>query len=136
MKLLLDTNIFLEVILDQERANEARTLLSEVEGHEFFISDYSLHSIGLLLFRRGQHEVFRQFLKDMILGVGVTVIALSAKETEGLIQVAQQFGLDFDDAYQYVVAERYGLTIISFDSDFDRTERGRKTPEDLLRGRR
>ena len=136
MKLLLDTNIFLEVILDQERANEARTLLSEVEGHEFFISDYSLHSIGLLLFRRGQHEVFRQFLKDMILGVGVAVIALSAKETEGLIQVAQRFGLDFDDAYQYAVAKRYGLTIISFDSDFDRTERGRKTPEDLLKGRR
>ena len=136
MKLLLDTNIFLEVILDQERANEARTLLSEIEGHEFFISDYSLHSIGLLLFRRGQHEVFRQFLKDMILGVGVAVIALSAKETEGLIQVAQRFGLDFDDAYQYAVAKRYGLTIISFDSDFDRTERGRKTPKDLLKGRR
>jgi len=136
MKLLLDTNIFLEVILDQERAKEARALLSEVKEHEFFISDYSLHSIGLLLFRRGQHEVFRQFLKDMIFGVGVAVIALSAKETEGLIQVAQQFGLDFDDAYQYAVAARYGLTIISFDSDFDRTERGRKTPEDLLRGRR
>jgi len=54
MRLLLDTNIFLEVILDQERAKEARALLSKVEGHEFFISDYSLHSIGLLLFRRGQ----------------------------------------------------------------------------------
>ena len=40
--------------------------------------------------------------------------------------------LDFDDAYQYAVAERYGLTIISFDSDFDRTERGRKPPGDLL----
>ena len=124
------------MILDQERANEARTLLSEVEGHEFFISDYSLHSIGLLLFRRGKHEVFRQFLKDMILGVGVAVIALSAQEMESLIEAAQRFGLDFDDAYQYAVAERYGLTIVSFDSDFDRTERGRKTPEDLLRGRR
>ena len=132
MKLLLDTNIFLEVILDQERANEARTLLSEVEGHEFFISDYSLHSIGLLLFRKGKHEVFRQFLKDMILGVGVAVIALSAQEMESLIEAAQRFGLDFDDAYQHAVAERYGLTIVSFDSDFDRTERGRKTPEDLL----
>ena len=132
MKLLLDTNIFLEVILDQERAKEARALLSEVEEHEFFISDYSLHSIGLLLFRRGQHEVFRQFLKDMILGVGVAVIALSAQEMESLIEAAQRFGLDFDDAYQYAVAERYGLTIVSFDSDFDRTERGRKTPEDLL----
>jgi len=134
MKLLLDTNIFLEVILDQERANEARTLLSEVEGHEFFISDYSLHSIGLLLFRRGQHEVFRQFLKDMILDVGVAVITLSAQEMESLIEVARRFGLDFDDTYQYAVAERYGLTIISFDSDFDRTERGRKTPKELLEG--
>ena len=132
MKLLLDTNIFLEVILDQERANEARTLLSEIEGHEFFISDYSLHSIGLLLFRRGKHEVFRQCLRDMILGVGVAVIALSAQEMESLIEAAQKFNLDFDDAYQYAVAERYGLTIVSFDSDFDRTERGRKTPKDVL----
>ena len=134
MKLLLDTNIFLEVILDQERANEARTLLSKVEEHEFFISDYSLHSIGLLLFRRGKHEVFQRFLKDMILDPGVVVIPLSAQEMERLIDVAQRFHLDFDDAYQYAVAERYGLTIISFDADFDRTEKGRKTPKDLLKG--
>ena len=55
MRLLLDTNIFLEVILEQKRSEEARALLSKVEEHEFFISDYSLHSIGLLLFRRRQH---------------------------------------------------------------------------------
>ena len=132
MRLLLDANIFLEVILDQERAREARALLSKVERHEFFISDYSLHSIGLLLFRRGQDEVFRQFLEDMILGVGVAVIGLSAQQMKAIIQVARRFGLDFDDAYQYVVAEHYGLAIVSFDSDFDRTERGRKTPKDVL----
>ena len=134
MKLLLDTNIFLEVILGQERANEARTLLSKVEEHEFFISDYSLHSIGLLLFRRGKHEVFRRFLKDMILDPGVVVITLSAQEMERLIDVAQRFHLDFDDAYQYAVAERYDLTLVSLDSDFDRTKRGRKVPKDLLEG--
>ena len=93
MRLLLDTNIFLEVILDQESAEEARTLLSKVEEHEFFLSDYSLHSIGLLLFRSGQHEIFRQFLIDMILEAGVIIIALSAQEMEGVIQVAQRFGL-------------------------------------------
>jgi len=134
VKLLLDTNIFLEVILGQERANEARTLLSKVEEHEFFISDYSLHSIGLLLFRRGKHEVFRRFLKDMILDPGVVVITLSAQEMERLIDVAQRFHLDFDDAYQYAVAERYDLTLVSLDSDFDRTKRGRKVPKDLLEG--
>ena len=31
-------------------------------------------------------------------------------------------------ANDHVVAECYGLTIVSFDGDFDRTERGRKTP--------
>ncbi|SFM80308.1 type II toxin-antitoxin system VapC family toxin [Thermodesulforhabdus norvegica] len=134
MKLLIDTNIFLEVILEQEKVKEAQALLSQVEKHKFFISDYSLHSIGLLLFRRRQHEVFRRFLKDMILEAGVTVIALAAQEMEDIIQAAQQFGLDFDDAYQYAVAADYNLTIVSFDSDFDRTERGRKTPKDLLEG--
>jgi hypothetical protein len=47
---------------------------------------------------------------------------------------AQRFNLDFDDAYQYVAAEKYGLTIVSFDSDFDRTERKKETPAEVLAG--
>lgn len=39
--------------------------------------------------------------------------------------------LDFDDAYQYVAAEKYTLTLVSFDADFDRTERGKKTPGEI-----
>jgi predicted nucleic acid-binding protein len=31
------------------------------------------------------------------------------------------------------VAEKHDLTIVSFDHDFDRTERGRKTPKEVLR---
>jgi hypothetical protein len=42
------------------------------------------------------------------------------------------FNLDFDDAYQYVAAEKHDLTLVSFDADFDRTDRGRKTPADIL----
>jgi hypothetical protein len=52
MKCLVDTNIFLEVILDQDQADFAKQFLSQAHQHEFCISDYSLHSIGLLLFRR------------------------------------------------------------------------------------
>ena len=48
---------------------------------------------------------------------------------------AQKFSLDFDDAYQYVAAEKYGLAIISFDADFDRTDLERKTPEEVLASR-
>jgi predicted nucleic acid-binding protein len=44
----------------------------------------------------------------------------------------EELGLDFDDAYQYVAAEKRDLTLVSFDSDFDRTRRGRKTPGEVL----
>lgn len=37
-----------------------------------------------------------------------------------------------DDAYQYAAAERYGVEIVSFDGDFDGTERGRVTPADIV----
>jgi hypothetical protein len=132
VRLLIDTNIVLEVILEQTRAEEARALLVKTEENEFFISDYALHSIGLLLFRRKQHHVFRRFLNDMMLRAGMMIASLSVEDMVAVIKAAQRFDLDFDDAYQYAVAERYGLTIVSFDADFDRTERGRKTAAEVL----
>jgi predicted nucleic acid-binding protein len=50
-----------------------------------------------------------------------------------MVDTMYQFRLDFDDAYQYVGAEKYGLTLVSFDTDFDRTKLGRKTPDEVLR---
>lgn len=38
-----------------------------------------------------------------------------------------------DDAYQYVAAAKYGFTIVSFDSDFDQTHCGRKTPAEIVK---
>lgn len=102
------------------------------DDHELFVSDYAVHSIGLLLFRRKQHDIFREFVKDMIFDTGIEMMSLFAEDMDAVINRAQRFRLDFDDAYQYVTSERYNLTIISFDNDFDRTERGRKTPAEVL----
>jgi len=132
VRLLIDTNIFLEVILEQAKAEEAQALLVKTEEHEFFISDYALHSIGLLLFRQKQHHVFQEFVNDMMFQAGMMVASLSVEDMVSVIEVAQRFGLDFDDAYQYAVAEKYGLTIVSFDADFDHTEQGRKTAGEIL----
>lgn len=131
MKLLLDTNIFLEVLLGQNRAEEARSLLLKYDNHELHISDFSLHSIGLLVFRQKQHAVYRQFLNDMLFTSGIKVSSISAEDMESVIDAAQKFSLDFDDAYQYAVALKYNLTIVSFDKDFDRTEKGKKIPSDI-----
>ena len=132
MRLLIDTNIFLEVILEQARAEEAQTFLGRNEEHEFFLSDFSLHSVGILLFRRKRHQVFRQFLTDMMAQAGMELLSVPVSDMDAVALVAERFDLDFDDAYQYTVAERRNLTVVSFDSDFDRTDRGRRTPAQIL----
>jgi len=68
-------------------------------------------------------------VKDVIIKTGITVIGLDPEEVLALAEVSKRFRLDFDDSYQYAVAQKYGLQIISFDADFDRTEKGRKIPE-------
>lgn len=132
MRLLLDANIALEIIFDQERAQEAKGLLARTKEHQFFISNYAFHTIGTILFGKKQQDGFGAFVKDFIMGSGVDVISLSEDEMEAVIKVSKEYDLDFDDAYQYVVAEKNNLTLVSFDKDFDRTKRGRKTPSEIL----
>ena len=132
MRLLVDTNIVLEVILEQAKAGQARALLEKTEEHEFFLTDYSLHSIGLLLFRKGQHSVFREFFEDMMVHAGMILVSVRVEDMGSVIEAAERFNLDFDDAYQYAAAGKYSLTLLSFDADFDRTERGRETPEEIV----
>ena len=132
MRLLVDTNLFIEVLLNQASAGDARTFLENRKGHKLYVSDFALHSIGLLLFRHNQHQVFRQFLQDVIDRVGIGMVSLSAPEMDALVDVAAKFNLDFDDAYQYSAARRHGLKIVSFDADFDRTTEGRLLPTDVL----
>ena len=132
MNLLLDSNVFLEVILERDKADEARALLGNMEAHEFFVSDFSLHSIGIFFCRRKQNDVFRGFLRDIVMGIGVIEASLSAEDLESVVDEADKYNLDFDDAYQYAAAKKHNLTLVSFDSDFDRTDRGRLSPGDVL----
>jgi len=60
------------------------------------------------------------------------MISLLAEDMEAVVNAARRFNLDFDDTYQYATAEKYNLTLMSFDSDFDQTEWGRKTPGKVL----
>jgi len=43
-------------------------------------------------------------------------------EMEKVINAQKKFSLDFDDAYQYVSAQKNELKLVSFDTDFDKTD--------------
>ena len=128
---LVDTNIFLEALLEQQKAKEVRSFFQKVDLGEIFITDLSLHSIGIVLFGLGKLELFNSFLDDMIID-GIEILSLQPEGLKLLYNIAQKFKLDFDDAYQYSVADKYNLQLISFDRDFDRTKRKKKEPSEIL----
>ena len=128
---LLDTNIWLEALLDQDKAAEVRLLLKAKDAGRFALTEFSLYSLGVILTRLKKDAAFLDFLSDTLEDSAVRVIRLDTADLKGVPSVCRKFGLDFDDAYQYVAASKYDLTPVSLDSDFDRTERGRRTPAEL-----
>lgn len=129
---LLDTNIFLELLLDQKDAGSVRALLSTKNPEEIGISDLAFHSIGIILYQKNAAPLFSDFVGDLFGEGGISILALGSEDMKRLENVSLAFSLDFDDAYQYVVAEKFGLALISFDTDFDRTDRKRILPADVL----
>ena len=109
-------------------------MLEHVTSENLRITDFAFHSIGVVLKRLNRPEALLTFVQDTFIDGGVALVRLAPTDMQGLVQVADRFNLDFDDAYQYVAAENHDLTLVSFDGDFDRTERGKKTPTEILAG--
>jgi len=129
---LLDTNIILELLLEQEHSGDVERLFAEVPAERLFVTDFSLYSIGIILFRNKRSDAFVRVVGDLFLETNVSLIRLDPADMKQVEQAARRFRLDFDDAYQCVAAKKFDLTLLSFDADFDRTERGRKTPAEVL----
>ncbi len=129
---LVDTNVWLESLLEQERSKEAIGFLRGIPAEDMLMTDFSLHSVALVLTRLGKFDGLLKFVQDALVDGAVRIVRLSSREMTNVVETMQRFRLDFDDAYQYVAASKHGLTLVSFDADFDRTEQGRKTPGQVL----
>ena len=114
---LVDTNIFLEILLGQEKKTICKKFLDDNTGN-LNISDFSLHSIGVILFRHNKEEVFRHFIKDVL--PKIWVLSLPGDSYLNVIETRESLKLDFDDSYQYGIAKNHGLTIVTLDKDFEK----------------
>ena len=131
---LLDTNIALELLLDQEKADEVERFLRNTSPESPHLSEFALYSLGIVLLRRNMHDTFLQSVDDLLVTGGIRLVRLGVEDMQDIVRASWRFNLDFDDAYQYVADEKYNLALVSFDDDFDHTERGRKTPAEALQG--
>ncbi|MCS6989167.1 MAG: PIN domain-containing protein [Chloroherpetonaceae bacterium] len=128
MRLLIDTNIFLELLLGQEKQEQAKRFLLNQPKGTLCVSEFSLNSAGIKLFRAKRKSLLLELYQDLERNK-VERISLTPDDVAEFIDNSERWGLDFDDAYQYTVAKKRGLSIVSFDADFDKTDLVRIEPK-------
>lgn len=114
---LVDTNVFLEILLNQGKKDDCKAFLNNNIGN-LNITDFSLHSIGVILFRYGKEDIFRRFVEDVM--PNTKLLFLPMELYREVVNVRKILKLDFDDAYQYSIAKYHGLKVVTMDKDFER----------------
>lgn len=120
----------------EEVAQEVRDFLGTFTPKEIFITDFSLYSLGIKLIRMKRFDLLNEFIKLLD---ETHIVKLKLGDFPRLIDIVQQYELNFNDAYQYVAAEKVEeekgekVFIVSYDADFDRTPKGCLTPQQVLK---
>ncbi len=130
--ILLDTNVFLELLLGQKRAGDCRDLLERVSNGrmEAVATHFSIHAVEAAI---GGGELLMSFVRNVESSEGLRVYDTDLTEESSAALLTGRIKLDFDDALQYYVAKRLGAeAIVSFDRHFDGLDVPRKEPRQLL----
>lgn len=115
---LVDTNVFLEILLDQDKKESCKRFLEDNAGN-LHMTDFSLHSIGVILFRYDKDDIFQKFVQDVL--PKVRLLSLPVDSYGEVFNTRKSQKLDFDDAYQYRTAKYHGLRVATMDRDFEKT---------------
>ena len=130
--ILVDTNVFLELLLGQKRAGECQRLLEslsrgEVEG---VVTHFSVHAVEAVL---GGGDALTAFLRNLERSAGLYIYDSDISDETAAGLMAEKIGRDFDDSLQYYVAKKLGAeSIVSFDRHFDDLDVPRLEPASVL----
>lgn len=114
-KYLIDINIFLEILLCRKKENICSSFLN-ANIKNIYIFDFSLHAIGVLLFRNNKYDIFKKFITDI--HSNIVIISLYKDNYNNVSQINFNYKLDFDDSYQSQLALDNNLEIVTLDKDF------------------
>ncbi len=129
---LFDTHVWLERLFDGKHSEDVGKMLNHFSSDAFFATAFSLNSISMILKRHQSDDVLAKFILDVFVDGGGTLIHLEPEDIKRILRTMDQYNLDYHDAHQYVAAEKYYLTIVSYNEVFDSTPLGRKTPGQIM----
>lgn len=132
--MLIDTNIFVEIVRKQPHCLACSDLLNAINldmiGEEVCLSRFSLNAIESML------SEATDFLREILLLIfqkKIKVINLSPEDDLMVNSMKKDLNLDFDDTVQFLAASKLGTYLVTYDKDFSRTSLQTKTPEDILK---
>jgi uncharacterized protein len=82
---LVDTNIWLERLLDQDRSEEVGDFLQRVSNDRLFLTDFTLHSIGIILLKLGEAQTFSRFVQDVLIDGAVRLVGLQPDDMTSIV---------------------------------------------------
>jgi len=117
---LIDTNIFLEILLQQKKSDIAKGILRElVENSEpFIITSFTIHSIIVILEKRRMINELKIFMSSLAEIENLLFYYPTFEEEKEIIHNMTKWNLDFDDSFQYFVAQKLEAELITFDHNF------------------
>jgi predicted nucleic acid-binding protein len=121
MNFLIDTNIWLERLLEQEKSEMVKELLDIIPSENLSISDFSLHSIGVILHRLGKINIFDDFINDLFLNGDINYLSIEPMDNIEVAKLIRENKFDYDDAYQVVISLKFNISIVTFDKDFKKS---------------
>ena len=121
---LIDANIFLELQLDQKRADECEVFLESVHRGSLhcFTTDLVLDSVLIILEAKGKAPSdLETFLTSLASFKGLSFYFLTLLDRLESTRIMRDHQLDFEDSTLVRTARRLKAEgIVSFDQDFDR----------------
>jgi predicted nucleic acid-binding protein len=133
--MLIDTNIFIEIGKGQKHTQVCEELLDAIKKgmakEKAYITKFTLSAIEALM-----GEKHDEFLLEILLLVHQGLIKIYESNIQDDLSahaMRTDLNLDFDDALQFVTANRLATYLVTYDKDFAKTSLPTKTPEEVLK---
>jgi predicted nucleic acid-binding protein len=131
---LVDTNIFLEVMLARQRKDECKAFLKSLkEGSKnAFVTDFSIYSIMIIMAGLSKISELKILLSSLSAYKGAKIYHSRLTDMIRAVEVSTSMGLNIDDSIQYSSALSLGVkAIVSFDRHFDGLDIPRVEPKTI-----
>jgi predicted nucleic acid-binding protein len=133
--MLIDSNILIEVGRKQRCMKECRDLIDAI-SQEIITEEVYITRFALSAFQAIATDADPKFVREILLLIHQDKIKIFNQSIEDdimTLSVIKTLGLDFDDATQFIAANKLMTYLVTYDKDFKDTGLQIKTPKEILK---